>query len=334
MLRRIPALLVGLVLAFATATSAAASDPSSAQEWERSIAERAQERPPAGDGLADPLEVRTGVDPVGDAFWPRGDIVEYGARYDDFVRVGAATALVSSPDSAPWIWGITAHMWEIDVNGDGVEDYLVFFGNPGGGGPIGEVTLPDAVTHVCDGVAWYDAVGGYFVDFAPSCIGAPPSFRYTVFASYDDAGVISVDWAPDVGWAGPITRGAPAPPPPPQVGGVTADDGYWLATMDGQVAAFGDRADHGSLTSLPNLPVVGMASTPTDGGYWLVASDGGIFAFGDAGFHGSTGAIALNQPIVGMAPTPTGLGYWLVASDGGSSPSATRGSTARRARSR
>ncbi|MCZ7525889.1 MAG: hypothetical protein M5U14_05550 [Acidimicrobiia bacterium] len=77
-----------------------------------------------------------------------------------------------------------------------------------------------------------------------------------------------------------------------------------------------------------------MAPTPTGLGYWLVAEDGGIFAFGDAGFHGSTGAIALNQPIVGMTPSPSGQGYWLVASDGGSSPSATPGSTARRARSR
>ncbi|MCZ7528311.1 MAG: glycoside hydrolase family 43 protein [Acidimicrobiia bacterium] len=95
-------------------------------------------------------------------------------------------------------------------------------------------------------------------------------------------------------------------------------DGYLVAAVSGEVAAFGDAPFLGSLAGLPlQRPVVGMAPTPTGAGYWLVAADGGIFAFGDAGFFGSTGAITLNQPIVGMAPTPTGKGYWLVAADGG-----------------
>jgi len=94
--------------------------------------------------------------------------------------------------------------------------------------------------------------------------------------------------------------------------------GYWTAAADGGVFAFGSADFHGSMggTRL-NLPIVGMAPTPSGKGYWLVAADGGIFAFGDARFFGSTGALRLNRPIVGMTPTPSGKGYWLVASDGG-----------------
>ena len=94
--------------------------------------------------------------------------------------------------------------------------------------------------------------------------------------------------------------------------------GYWTASADGGVFAFGGADFHGSMggTRL-NRPVVGMAPTPSGRGYWLVAEDGGVFAFGDARFFGSTGAIRLNRPIVAMTPTPTGKGYWLVASDGG-----------------
>ncbi len=86
----------------------------------------------------------------------------------------------------------------------------------------------------------------------------------------------------------------------------------WISVTN----AFGDAPAPGpSITS--NLPLVGMAATPTGQGYWEVASDGGIFTFGDAAFFGSMGGTPLNQPIVGMAATPTGQGYWEVASDGG-----------------
>jgi titin len=94
--------------------------------------------------------------------------------------------------------------------------------------------------------------------------------------------------------------------------------GYWIATANGAVSAFGDARYYGSRASAPlNDPVVGMAATPDAKGYWLVSSDGGIFAFGDAHFYGSEGGKPLNKPIVGMVATPDGDGYWLVAADGG-----------------
>jgi len=94
--------------------------------------------------------------------------------------------------------------------------------------------------------------------------------------------------------------------------------GYWMVASDGGIFAYGGSRFFGSTGNVKlNMPIVGMAATPSGNGYWLVASDGGIFAFGDAGFFGSTGAVKLNRPIVGMAATRSGKGYWLVASDGG-----------------
>jgi len=112
-----------------------------------------------------------------------------------------------------------------------------------------------------------------------------------------------------------LSSGATAP-----AGAATAgpSSGYWMVASDGGIFAYGGAKFFGSTGAIRlNMPIVGMAATPSGNGYWLVASDGGIFSFGDAHFWGSTGAIKLNRPIVGMAATPSGNGYWLVASDGG-----------------
>ena len=94
--------------------------------------------------------------------------------------------------------------------------------------------------------------------------------------------------------------------------------GYWLASTDGGVFAFGDAGFFGSLGGMRlNAPVVGMAPTPSGAGYWLVAGDGGLFSFGDAPFLGSLSGTALNQPIAGIAATPSGGGYWMAGADGG-----------------
>ncbi|MDQ1439335.1 MAG: hypothetical protein QOK43_2964 [Acidimicrobiaceae bacterium] len=97
-----------------------------------------------------------------------------------------------------------------------------------------------------------------------------------------------------------------------------ATPGYWVATRDGGVLAFGSAGYLGSMAGKRlNAPIVGMAATRTGRGYWLLGGDGGIFSFGDAAFYGSTGGMHLNAPVIGMAATPSGRGYWLVAGDGG-----------------
>ncbi len=94
--------------------------------------------------------------------------------------------------------------------------------------------------------------------------------------------------------------------------------GYWIASANGRVAAFGSARSYGDLAGKPlSAPIVGISATSDGRGYWLDASDGGVFAFGDAHFYGSEGGHRLNRPVVGMVPTPDGKGYWLVASDGG-----------------
>jgi Cu/Zn superoxide dismutase len=100
--------------------------------------------------------------------------------------------------------------------------------------------------------------------------------------------------------------------------GGSSGGGYWLASADGGVFAFGDAPFAGSMGAAHlAAPVVAMASTPTGDGYWLVAADGGVFAFGDAPFAGSMGAARLAAPIVAIEATPTGQGYVLVGRDGG-----------------
>ncbi len=119
--------------------------------------------------------------------------------------------------------------------------------------------------------------------------------------------------------AAPVCAHAGAFPRGSAVVGIaaTADDqGYWVVTNNGHVAACGDAPYLGEQTTL-TAPIVGMAATADRAGYYLVASDGGVFTFGNARFQGSTGGAPLNRPIVGMAVDPATGGYWLVASDGG-----------------
>ena len=111
-----------------------------------------------------------------------------------------------------------------------------------------------------------------------------------------------------------------SPPPGTDVVGMAATPdgrGYWLASEDGGVFAFGDAPFVGSAARLPlQAPVVAIAATPDGGGYWLAGADGAVMAFGDASFHGSAAALPLDSPVVGIAATPDGGGYWLAASDG------------------
>jgi type VII secretion-associated serine protease mycosin len=98
----------------------------------------------------------------------------------------------------------------------------------------------------------------------------------------------------------------------------TKGSGYWVATADGRVHAFGKAHFYGDLAGRAlSAPIVASARTPNGGGYWLVGADGAIYTFGNAKFYGSMAGRVLNSPIVGMAATPSGRGYILLGSDGG-----------------
>jgi hypothetical protein len=94
--------------------------------------------------------------------------------------------------------------------------------------------------------------------------------------------------------------------------------GYWIATADGQVHAYGSARFYGDLRGRAlSAAIVASARTPSGKGYWLVGADGAVYSFGDAQFRGGLNGQRLNSPIVGMAATPTGMGYILLGRDGG-----------------
>jgi subtilisin family serine protease len=99
----------------------------------------------------------------------------------------------------------------------------------------------------------------------------------------------------------------------------TKGNGYWIATVDGRVYAYGAGVHHyGDLRGKAlSAAVVAAARTQTGKGYWLAGADGAVYAFGDAKYKGSMRGRRLNSPIVGMAAMPTGDGYILLGRDGG-----------------
>jgi hypothetical protein len=113
---------------------------------------------------------------------------------------------------------------------------------------------------------------------------------------------------------------SPGTAPPAHSGimaSVPSGKGYWLASSNGTVLAFGSAQLYGSSAKLHLVkPVVALVPTSDAKGYWLVASDGGVFTFGDAHFYGSTAKRHLAKPIVGMVATPDAKGYWLTEANG------------------
>jgi hypothetical protein len=83
--------------------------------------------------------------------------------------------------------------------------------------------------------------------------------------------------------------------------------GYWVASADGGVFAFGTAKFYGSMAAKPiKAPITGIIATADDKGYWLVAEDGGVFGFGDALYQGSMAGQKLASPVVGIASSTSG----------------------------
>jgi hypothetical protein len=83
--------------------------------------------------------------------------------------------------------------------------------------------------------------------------------------------------------------------------------GYWVASADGGVFAFGTAKFYGSMAAKPiKAPITGIVATSDDKGYWLVARDGGVFGFGDALYQGSMAGQKLAAPVVGLASSSSG----------------------------
>ena len=104
--------------------------------------------------------------------------------------------------------------------------------------------------------------------------------------------------------------------------------GYWLATSDGTVFAFGDaRVYRAASRSTVRAPIVGLAPTSDGRGYWLVDGNGDVFAYGDARFDGSGtwqrpagrrgSDVAAPGPTIGIVSARANArGYWIFGTTG------------------
>jgi len=102
--------------------------------------------------------------------------------------------------------------------------------------------------------------------------------------------------------------------------------GYWIATADARVLAFGDAllysATGGPLpaakptgSAAATSPTVAIAASPDGRGYWLLARDGGVFSFG-VPFHGSVPDRRSYTSAVELRATESGGGYYVAGADG------------------
>ena len=107
-------------------------------------------------------------------------------------------------------------------------------------------------------------------------------------------------------WLGPVVRQrdhSASTGPVVGIAGTPDGQGYWVATANGGVSAFGDAQSYGDLPALGKhvTDIVAITGTADGKGYYLVGADGGFFTFGDAKFYGSLPGIHVHtQHVVGM----------------------------------
>jgi hypothetical protein len=153
-------------------------------------------------------------DPVGDVPYCQGDITAVAADVSiDFIALGLWTACGSDPTADPsWTTGVTEITWLLDLNGDGAEEYTVFFDN---------ITTLDAAVYatagstfdkVCDAIPDWEPSGLFVASFPSSCVSTPASASIQGQMAWDEdpagtACVCPVDIAPDgFGFSAPIAR--------------------------------------------------------------------------------------------------------------------------------
>ena len=121
--------------------------------------------------------------------------------------------------------------------------------------------------------------------------------------------------------------GVPLPVAAVGLAATPTGQGYWVATADAQVFAFGDAVlqaatgasppavGAGTGPPKPGAPTVAIAASPDGKGYWLLARDGGVFSFG-VPFHGSVADRQPYERAVSLEATSSGAGYYVAGGDG------------------
>lgn len=191
----------------------------------------------------------------------RGDLTGAATDYaPNSVTMGGFVRSFEPPTSFNWRAYITGFDFEIDVNGDDVEDYDVYYANDGSNVYVDVVHTASGNT-VCAGApSASSSSSAYYAQFSPACIGNPASFRWSAFFVYSSGtsdSSTSVDAAPDdLSHVGRVTPGtgpvaptcaAPAATSNPAV--AVRREGYWYVknALSGGNAdgcfPFGDRSD-------------------------------------------------------------------------------------------
>ena len=97
-----------------------------------------------------------------------------------------------------------------------------------------------------------------------------------------------------------------------------AGPGFWLASSNGVVKAFGGAGRLRLAEDDRRRPGGGYRPYPDAGGYWLATAHGRVYGFGDAKVYGSMATCALGQGHRGHHQGPRWAGgYWLFGVDGG-----------------
>lgn len=99
--------------------------------------------------------------------------------------------------------------------------------------------------------------------------------------------------------------------------------GYWIATVSGQVSAFGSARQLGPGSrsgTRPLMPahvrVTAVVAAPSGVGFWLVDARGFVRGFGSSRSFGSVPPQKRAGTVVGMALAPDDEGYWLATATG------------------
>jgi hypothetical protein len=150
-------------------------------------------------------------DPVGDVPIAQADITNstFYAPATGTITLTTTVYEFSDPTGVDWQVGDTFAMWDLDVDGDGIEDFTAVFWNDDGV-VVGEVLTADFVTKVCDATPSTSDVppgitvpGRYMVAFPSLCIGDPSTLAYAAAMTYEitATGAKATDWAPDLTWS-------------------------------------------------------------------------------------------------------------------------------------
>jgi hypothetical protein len=253
----------------------------------------------------------------------RGDIRTVGVNYSAAGNILVATqnvTMVSPYSDANWLNGDGFMSWDIDVNGDGVNEYWVgVIGTSSG--PSGSVFAQGGTSPLCSASAGFDATIGVTAFFSGSCIGSPASFRIRGGSLYGTANtfdstpyccnVIPSDSTPTTTTTQPPPTTTTTTQPDPGLSTAGVHDGYWMATSAGEVYTFGNAGYFGA----GGPGIVHVEPSVTGRGYWLLGKNGAVYGKGDAPYFGPAN-LTVGESAVSLSSTPSGKGYWIFTDKG------------------